>query len=50
MPDIFNFTPEMENYFSTLPVYVQENIKQSNQKINSLEDLRTVSENLMERK
>ena len=50
MPDIFNFTPEMETYFSTLPVYVQENIKQSNQKINSLEDLRSVSEKLMERK
>ena len=50
MPDIFNFTPEMETYFSTLPVYVQENIKQSNQKINSLEDLRAVSEKLMERK
>lgn len=29
MPDIFNFTPEMETYFSTLPVYVQENIKQN---------------------
>ena len=50
MPDIFNLTPEMETYFFTLPVYVQENIKQSNQKINSLEDLRAVSEKLMERK
>ena len=50
MPDIFNFTPEMQNYFSELPAYIQENIKQSNQKINSLEDLRAVSEKLMERK
>lgn len=50
MPDIFNFTPEMEMYFSTLPVYVQENIKQSNRKINSLEDLRVVAQNLMEHK
>lgn len=49
MPDIFNFSDEMQRYFETLPALVQENIKQSNSKINSLEDLEKCAENLMQK-
>ena len=49
MPASSSFTPEMNQYFDTLPAYIQENIKQSNQNFNSLEDLRSVAEKLMEK-
>ena len=46
MPDLFNLTPEMNNYFNTLPKGVQENIYQSGAKINSLADLKQVVKEL----
>ena len=47
--DPFN-NPEMQKYFNTLPVYVQESIKQSSMTIDSLEQLEKVAENLTRRK
>lgn len=41
------YSPEMEQYFNTLPGLVQETIKQSNQNINCLEDLKKCAENMM---
>ena len=46
MPDIFNFSPDMDRYFSTLPAPVQETIRKSNLKISSLEDLQCCAENI----
>ncbi len=43
MPDIFNFSQDMKEYFNTLPESVKENIVQSGAKINSLEDLKAVA-------
>lgn len=47
MPDMFNFSPDMQEYFNSLPMFVQETLKQNNIKVNSLEDLRTCAENMM---
>lgn len=44
MPDMFNLTPQMQEYFNSLPEMVQESIIQSGAKINSLEDLKAVAE------
>lgn len=46
MPDLFNFTPEMQAYFDTLPPMVQENIAQSSAKINSVADLEAIVDTL----
>lgn len=43
MPDLFNFSPEMKNYFVALPVKTREAIMRSGAKINSLEDLRAAA-------
>jgi hypothetical protein len=43
MPDMFNLTPQMQEYFNSLPEMVQESIIQSGAKINSLEDLKAVA-------
>ena len=43
MPDLFNLTPEMNDYFNSLPKNVQETILQSGAKINSLTDLKEVA-------
>ena len=40
MPDMFNFSPDMQQYFNSLPIFVQETLKQNNVKVNSLEDLK----------
>ena len=37
MPDMFNLTPQMQEYFNSLPEMIQESIIQSGAKINSLE-------------
>ena len=37
-----NFSPEMDNYFSSLPKYIQESIMQSGAKINSIEELKSI--------
>ena len=36
MPDMFNLTQQMKEYFNTLPENVKESILQSGAKINSL--------------
>lgn len=41
---MFNLTPQMQEYFNSLPEMVQESIIQSGAKINSLEDLKAVAE------
>lgn len=46
MPDLFNFTPEMQSYFDSLPPMVQENIAQSSAKINSVADLEAIAKTL----
>lgn len=46
MPDLFNFSPEMQSYFDTLPPMVQENIAQSSAKVNSLADLQAIADAL----
>ena len=43
MPDMFNFTPEMNNYFNSLPKNLQETILQTGAKINSLTDLKEIA-------
>ena len=48
MPDLFNLTPEMNDYFNSLPKNVQETILQSGAKINSLTDLKEVVKGLTE--
>lgn len=42
MPYKDNFSAEMNNYFNSLPKYIQENIVQSGAKINSLEELKNI--------
>lgn len=44
MPDMFNLTPQMQEYFNALPEMIQESIIQSGAKINSLEDLKAIAE------
>ena len=44
MPDMFNLTPQMQEYFNSLPEMMQESIIQSGAKINSLEDLKAIAE------
>ncbi|MGN1202355.1 MAG: hypothetical protein ACI4RF_03610 [Eubacterium sp.] len=44
MPDMFNLTPQMQEYFNSLPEMIQESIIQSGAKINSLEDLKAIAE------
>lgn len=44
MPDMFNLTPQMQEYFNSLPKIVQESIIQSGAKINSLDDLKATAE------
>ncbi len=44
MPDMFNLTPQMQQYFDALPEMIQESIIQSGAKINSLDDLKAIAE------
>lgn len=44
MPDMFNLTPQMQQYFDALPKMMQESIIQSGAKINSLDDLKAIAE------
>jgi hypothetical protein len=44
MPDMFNLTPQMQDYFNSLPEMIQESIIQSGAKINSLADLKAIAE------
>ena len=44
MPDIFNFSQDMKEYFESLPQNLRESIVQSGAKVNSLADLKAVAE------
>lgn len=44
MPDMFNLTPQMQEYYNSLPKAVQESIIQSGAIVNSLDDLKAVAE------
>lgn len=46
MPDLFNMSSEMNSYFNTLPDAVKENIIMSGAKINSMQDLKAIAEEL----
>lgn len=46
MPDLFNLTPQMNDYLNSLPESVRNSIKESTAKINSLEDLKAVAEEM----
>ena len=48
MPDMFNLTPQMQDYFNSLPKMMQETIIQSGAKINSLDDLKAIVEGVTE--
>lgn len=48
MPDMFNLTSQMQDYFNSLPKMMQETIIQSGAKINSLDDLKAVVEGVTE--
>lgn len=48
MPDLFNFSHEMQDYFNTLPAIVQETIAQSGAKINCLDDMKQLEKNITE--
>lgn len=48
LPDIFRFSSEMEQYIHTLPVALQQQIRQSNAKVGCVEDLRQVVEQIQE--
>ena len=39
-------SPEMQQYFSTLPVFIQESIEQSGMKFETLSQLRSFVENI----
>lgn len=43
-----NFDQEMQQYFNTLPVYVQETIKQTGVELKSIEELVSCAESMME--
>lgn len=48
MPDLFNFSEEMQEYFDSLPAILQESIAQSGAKINSVEDMKQLEKNFTE--
>ncbi|MBC8585559.1 hypothetical protein [Youxingia wuxianensis] len=49
MSDVNTFSQNLDSnpFFQSLPIYVQENIKQSGVKISNETDLRKCAENLM---
>lgn len=44
MSDMFNVTPQMNEYFNSLPKAVQESLIQSGASANSLEELKAIAE------
>lgn len=44
MSDMFNVTPQMNEYFNSLPKAVQESLIQSGASANSLEELKAIVE------
>ena len=48
MPDMFNLTPQMQEYFNSLPEMIQESIIQSGAKINYLAEHKPVAEGTAE--
>lgn len=46
MPDLFNFSDEMKNYFNTLPKSVQETMMQSGVQLSNVADMQALVKNL----
>ncbi len=46
----FGFSLSESNYFSALPVFVQETIMQENANIQNEEELRNIAENILNKK
>lgn len=44
MPKMFNLTPQMQDYFDSLPKMIQESIILSGVQVNSIEDLKALAE------
>ena len=50
MADRSKFTKEMQNYYDTLPAFIQESISQSSSSFNDLQSLRAFAEQIKEEK
>ena len=50
MADRSKFTKEMQNYYDTLPAFIQESISQSSSSFNDLQSLRAFAERIKEEK
>ncbi len=50
MADKAKFTQEMQNYYDTLPAFIQESISQSSSSFNDLQSLRAFAEELKQKK
>jgi hypothetical protein len=49
MPNFFNLTDEMQNYFNSLPKTIQENLIQSGAKVNSLSEMKNIVNTLTQK-
>ncbi len=49
MPDLFNLSDDMQQYFDSLPKNIQQTIVMSGAKINSLQDMKTVVKSFSQR-
>ena len=50
MADKATFTQEMQNYYDTLPAFLQESISQSTSSFNDLQSLRAFAEKMQQKK
>lgn len=49
MPDLFNLSDDMQQYFDSLPKNIQQTIIMSGAKMNSLQDMKTVVKSFSQR-
>ncbi len=50
MADKATFTQEMQNYYDTLPAFIQESVSQSSSSFNDLQSLRAFAEKMQQKK
>lgn len=50
MSDTSKFSKEMQNYYDTLPAFLQESISQSTSSFNNLQSLRAFAQRLQKEK
>ncbi|MBQ4207224.1 MAG: hypothetical protein II621_02875 [Clostridia bacterium] len=50
MADTSKFSKEMQNYYDTLPAFLQESISQSTSSFNNLQSLRAFAQRLQKEK